>query len=79
MPNPETSMSIRRKKTKGLRRERTEMHKPRHEIGKEQKQSSFEKDDPTVNLNSFCGATLLRRREKSFEHDASLVGHSKRS
>ena len=49
-----------------------EMHQPRHEIGKEQKQSAFEKDDPTINLNGFCGATLLRRREKSFEHDAVI-------
>jgi hypothetical protein len=44
------------------------MHKPRHEIGKEQKQPAFEENDPTINLDGFCRATLLRRREKPFEH-----------
>src|SRR5262249_45669442 len=51
-----------------LRSERAEMHKSRHEIGEEQKQPAFGEDDPTINLNRFCSATLLRRREESFEH-----------
>ena len=29
--------------------------------GNEQKQSAFEENDPTINFNRFCGATLLRR------------------
>jgi hypothetical protein len=52
------------------------MHHLRHEIWKEQKQSAFEKDDPTINFNGFCGATLLRRREKSFEHNRNLFRDS---
>src|SRR5260370_1188024 len=40
------------------------MHKDRHDIGKEQKQSAFEQDDLPINLNGYCGHTLLRRRQK---------------
>jgi hypothetical protein len=42
------------------------MHEPRHEIGKQQKQSAFEENNPTINFNGLCGATFLGRREKSF-------------
>jgi hypothetical protein len=52
------------------------MHHVRHEIWKEQKQPALEEDDPTINFNGFCGATLLRRREKSFEHNPNLFRDS---
>jgi len=55
------------------------MHHLRDEIWKEQKQSAFEKDDSTINFNGFCGATLLGRREKSFEHNRNLFRDSERS
>src|SRR5215471_13711679 len=63
-------------KSRSLRIQATEMHHLRHEIWKEQKQSAFEKDDPTINLNGFCRATLLRRQEKSFEHNRNLFRDS---
>jgi len=66
-------------KSRSLRIQRTEMHQSGHEIGKEQKQPTFEEDDTTINLNGSCGATLLRRPEKSFEHLANLFRHFERS
>jgi hypothetical protein len=79
MPNPEMSMPTKRKNPEACGFQRTKMHNSRHEVGKGQKQPAFGKDDPTINLNGFCRATLLRRREKPFEHGANLLRHFERS
>src|SRR5262245_65776390 len=54
------------------------MHKIRHEIVKEQKQPAFGKNVTTISLACFGGASLLRRRQKSFEHYANLLRHFER-
>lgn len=52
------------------------MQDSRHKIGKEQEQAALGENDPTINLNGFCCATLLRRREKPFEHLQVKLLHS---
>jgi len=63
-------------KRRSLPIQRAETHEPRHEIREEQKQPAFQEDDPIINFNGFRGATLLKRREKSFEHNRNLFRDS---
>ena len=47
-------MPIKRKESKRLDSQRAKMHEPCHEIGKQQKQSAFEENDPTINFKVFA-------------------------
>ena len=71
MPNPETSMPTKRKNPEACGVSGPKCISLAMKSGKSRSNPPSRKDDPTINLNGFCRATLLRRREKSFEHDAT--------
>jgi hypothetical protein len=57
-------MPIKRKKSRSLGSQRAKMHEPCHEIGKQQKQSAFEENDPTI-ISTVFAARLCSDAERS--------------